>query len=41
MKIEFNSNEELPLNKMVEISSMKSLLELFFMNITNIIHKVS
>ena len=40
MKIKFNSDDELPLNKMIEILSMVTeLLELFFMKIINIMHK--
>ena len=41
MKIKFNSDDELPLNKTIEIPSMIMVLELFFMKIANIIHKFS
>ena len=41
MKIKFNSDDELPLNKTKEIPSMIMVLELFFMKIANIIHKFS
>ena len=40
MKIKFNSDDELPLNKTIEMPSMKQL-EVFFMKITNIIHTFS
>ena len=36
MKTKFNLDDDLPLNKMIEIPSM---LEMFFMGIKNIIHK--
>ena len=39
MKIKFNSDDELLLNNAVEISTITMLLELFFLKITNIIHK--
>ena len=40
MKIKFNSYDELPLNKTIEILSMVTeLLELFFMKIINIMYK--
>ena len=38
VKIKFNSEDELPLNKTIEIPSM---IELFFMEIANIIHRFS
>ena len=41
MKIKFNSDDELPLNKTKEIPSMIMVLELFFMKTANIIHKFS
>ena len=41
MKIKFNSDDELPVNKTIEIPSMTMFLELFFLKITNIIHKFS
>ena len=42
MKTKFNSDDELPLNKTIEIHSMIiELLELLFIKITNIIHKFS
>ena len=37
--MKFNSDENLPLKKTIEIPSMLSLLELFFMKIKNTIHK--
>ena len=39
MKIKFNYDDELPLNKMIEICSMAIVSRLLFMKITNIIHK--
>ena len=41
MKIKFNSDDELTLNKTIEIPSMIIVLELFLMKIANIIHKFS
>ena len=42
MKTKFKSDDELPLNKTIEIHSMIiELLELLFIKITNIIHKFS
>ena len=38
MKIKFNSDDELPLNKTIKISTM-TIVELFFLKITNITHK--
>ena len=41
-KIKFNLDDELPLNKAIEITSMIIIVRtVFFMKITNIIHKVS
>ena len=41
-KIKFNLDDELPLNKATEITSMIIIVRtVFFMKITNIIHKVS
>ena len=39
MKIKFNQDDELPLNKMIEISSMTIVVR--FLTITNIIYKFS
>ena len=39
MKIKFNSDDELPLNKMIEIPSMLIAARPVFMKITNIIQK--
>ena len=39
MKIKFNLNYELPLNKTIEISSMIIVVRAVFLEITNIIHK--
>ena len=41
MKIKFNSDDDLSLNKTLEIRRMIKLSGLFFMKITNIIHKFS
>ena len=41
MKIKFNSDDELPLNKTIEIPSMITVLDLFFMKRANIIPKFS
>ena len=41
MKIKFNSDEELPLNKTIEIPGMTIVVRAFFMKITNIIHRFS
>ena len=41
MKIKFNSDDELPLNKTIEIPSMIIVLDLFFMKRANIIPKFS
>ena len=38
MKIKFNSDDELPLNKTIEIPTM-TIVILFFIKITNIVHK--
>ena len=39
MKIKFDSDDELPLNKTIDIHSMIIVVRLFFMKVTNIIHK--
>ena len=41
MKIKFNSDEELPLNKTIEIPTTKVVVRAFFSKIINIIKKVS
>ena len=41
MKIKFNSHDELPLTKMIEIPSMIIVAKLFFLKIINIISKLS
>ena len=41
MKIKFNSDDELPLSKMIEIPSIIIVVRAIFMKITNIIHKFS
>ena len=41
MKIKFNSEAELPVNKRIEIPSMIIVVIAFFMKITNIIQKSS
>ena len=41
MKIKFNSDDEAPLNKMIETSSMIIVVRAVFMKITSNIHKVS
>ena len=41
MKIKFNSDEELPLNKTIEIPGMTIVVRAFFMKIKNIIHRFS
>ena len=41
MKIKFNSDDKLPLNKMIEILSMIIVVRAVFMKITNIIDKSS
>ena len=40
MKIKFNSDDELPLNKTIEILSMIIVVRAVFHEITNIIHKL-
>ena len=41
MKIKFSLDDELPPNKMIEIPIMTIVvIELFFMKMTNIIHKL-
>ena len=40
MKIKFNSDDELPLNKAIEIPSLKIVVSAIFFKITNIIHKL-
>ena len=39
IKIKSDSNDELPLNKPIEISSWTTVVRAVFMKITNIIHK--
>ena len=39
MKIKFNSDNELPLNKMIEFPSIIIVVRAIFLKITNIIHK--
>ena len=41
MKIKFNSDDELPLNKTIEIPGMTIVVRAFFMKIKNIIHRFS
>ena len=41
MKIKFNSDDELPLNKAIEIPSMIAVVRAVFMKIASIIHKFS
>ena len=41
MKIKFNSDGELPLNKTIEIPGMTIVVRAFFMKIKNIIHRFS
>ena len=41
MKIKCNSDDELPLNKTIEIPSMTIVVRAIFRKITNIIHKFS
>ena len=41
VKIKFNSDDELPLNKTIEIPSMIIVVRAVFMKITNFIHKYS
>ena len=39
MKIKFDSDDELPLNKTIEIPVMVIVVRVIFMKITSIIHK--
>ena len=41
MKIKFNSDDELPLNKAIEIPTIKIVVRAIFVEIINIIHKFS
>ena len=41
MKIKFDSKDELPLNKTIEIPTIIVVVRAVFMEIINIIHKVS
>ena len=41
MKIKFNSDDEVPLNKMIETSSMIIIVRAVFIKIINNMHKVS
>ena len=40
MKIKFDWDDDLPVNKMIEIHDVTIVVELFFMKIKNIIHKL-
>ena len=39
MRIKFDLDDDLPLNKMIEIHNITIVVKGFFMKITNIIHK--
>ena len=39
MKIKFDSDDELPVNKTIEIHNVAIVVRALFMKITNIIHK--
>ena len=41
MKIKFNADDELPLNKMIEILTMTIVVRAVFREIINIIHKMN
>ena len=41
MKIKFNSDDKLPLNKTIEIPGMTIVVRAFFMKMKNIIHRFS
>ena len=41
MKIKFNSDEELPLNKTIEIPTMTIVVRIIFLENNKIIHKFS
>ena len=41
IQFRFNSDDNLPLNKMVEISTITIVVEIFFLKIINVIHKFS
>ena len=41
MKIEFDSNDDLPLNTTIEIQNVTIAVRAIFMKVTNIIHKFS
>ena len=41
MKIKFNSDDELPLNKTIKIPTIKIVVRAIFLKKTNIIHKFS
>ena len=41
MKIKFNSDDELPLNKTIKIYNVTIVVRAIFMKIANIIHKFS
>ena len=41
MKVKFNSDDELPLNKMIEVPSMTIVVRAIFLEKINIIHKFS
>ena len=40
MKIKFDSDDNITLNKTIEITVVQQLLEMFFLKMINIIHKV-
>ena len=41
MKIKFNSDNELPLNKTIKIPTITPVVRAISLKITNIIHKIS
>ena len=41
MKIKFDSDDDLPLNKTIEIHNMSKVVRTISMKITNIVHKFS
>ena len=41
MKIKFDSDDDLPLNKTIEIHNMSKVVRAISMKITNIVHKFS
>ena len=40
MKIKFNSDDQLPLNKSVEIPTITIVVKAIYLKVTNIIHKL-